>query len=334
MDKKAMLTDAVLKAVGFGAIIWQFVYYIIHMGSLPEEPGIHFAANGEFDVYASKIYGFYPHIITLIALAVDIVVTVVIAKGKLKLGLKVSENGSRLITSSIVVTLDLITLSVVGCFCCWVYAVSRQDQGIMGKYPGIILSIGIFAVLAGVIFQCAVSAVCREKTEDEKDFSPEEKRKRRIRFLLTGSSGNADKELSHRLSRIAGWLTVAVLTGIILFSLERLPSDDIADLHHGQAFFANFGDYYPKWLVFLPYIIAVPIMALCEIISVGANKKGRAALVTLCDRIKLLLAVFSSWWEMILVNEQPIGFVSVILFAVLCITDFIRYHFEKTAEQQ
>ena len=75
-------------------------------------------------------------------------------------------------------------------------------------------------------------------------------------------------------------------------------------------------------------------MALCEIISVGANKKGRAALVTLCDRIKLLLAVFSSWWEMILVNEQPIGFVSVILFAVLCITDFIRYHFEKTAEQQ
>lgn len=329
MDSRSKAIHRILQILLLGGFVWEFVFYLMHWGSLPEEPGIHFAPDGTFDVHASKIYGFYPHLISLVVIVTDLVMTRVVSKEKLELGLRVTEKGKKLILSSIVITLDIVAIGIVLCFCCWVYAVSKQNEVIMDRIPSIILTTALTVAFAGVVFQCIVNTVCKEKTEAEKNLSPEEKRKRKLRFLLTGSADGIDPTKHHSLFRILSWIFVGMIMVISLFCLERLPQGDVADNYHGLAYFANFGDYYAKWLVFMPFILCVPIMLLCEFVSVRANKKGRAALVVLCDRIKLALAVFGSFWELLLLSELPIGAVSVILFALACTRAFVSYSLER-----
>lgn len=325
MDKKALTVHRVIAGLCWLCLVWQLVFYLVHWGSLPEEPGIHFAPDGTFDVCASKVYGFYPHLISLIVLAVHLVVSLVISREKLKLGLKVSEKGKRLFLGSLLMTVDLVVLSVMLCECCWVFAVSTQNENIMGKVPGMILTAGLIIAFAGIVFQCIVCAVFKEKHEAEEELSPAEKRKRRLRFLLTGRTEKADSAMFHRLSRICSWISVAMLTGIILFCLERLPLGDVADEHHGLAWFENVGEYLPKWLVFLPYIAAVPLMAVLEAVDIFTGKSKNQPLMQLCDSLKLILAVFSGWWEMLIISEIAVGMASVSIFAALCLISVIRY---------
>jgi len=325
MSKTAKIIHRILQVLLLGGLVCEFVFFLMHWGSLPEQPGIHFDHDGNFDVYASKIYGFYPHLISLIVIAADIVLTWIVAKEKLKLGLKVNEKGKRLIISSIVITLDIAAIAVVLCFCFWVYAVSKQSPKIMDNGPMIIFECTVHIVLAAVIFQCIVNRMCREKTESVTDLTPGEKRKRNLRFLLTGSAEKPEPGKHHGLIRVASWLIVGMMLAIMSFVIERLPHDDIADNYHGLAYFANFGDYYAKWLVFLPFIVMVPFMALFEFIGIRSMKKGRLHLTVLADRLKMIFAVFGGWWEIILGSEQPISIVSVCIFALLCIMTYISY---------
>ena len=308
MSRKAKIIHRIIAAAGWLCLVWQFAFYLAHWSSLPEEPGIHFGRaqhSAVFDVYASKIYGFYPHLITLVTLAVNLIVTRIIGREKLKLGLKVREKGKRLITESIVITLDITALSTAGFFCCWTAAVSVQDADVM-RYSDLPMYWGITLVFAAVIFQLIAHAVYKERPAEDESLSPEEKRKRRLRFLLTGSSSEPDSGMRHRLSLAVSWIIISGLTAIGLFVLERLPSGDIADEHHGQAWFANVEAYCDKWLVFLPFIIAVPIMLLSEPFSVRAGRRGNKALVKLFDRIRLILALCAGWCEIMLFSEKAI----------------------------
>ena len=325
MGKKALLLHRFLQLLCIGELVWQFVFYLSRWSSLPEQPGIHFAHGGNFDVYASRIYGFYPHLMSLITLTANLLLTWVVRNEKLRLGLKVNERGKRLIIGSIVIVLDLVAAAVELCFCLWVYAVSTQDPAAMDKGPGYVLSAALIITLAGVIFQCIVNAVCREKSPEDESLTPEEKRKRRFRFLLTGNAEKAEPAKHHALFRAASWIIVGIMLMILAFVIERLPKDDIADNYHGLAYFANLGDYYAKWLVFLPFIVMVPFMALFEVIGIVSHKKGKAQLTALADRLKLIFAVFGAWWEIHLGSELPIGIVSVTAFAVLCIGSAVSY---------
>ena len=329
MNRKAAVPHRILQALCLAGFVWQFVFYLAHWSSLPDEPGIHFASDGSFDVYASKIYGFYPHLITLIVIIADLVLTWVVGKEKLKLGLKVSEKGKQLIIGSMVIVLDLVALCIELCFCLWVYAVSTQEPAVMDKAPGYVLIAAGCIALAGVAFQCTVNAVCREKPAEAENISSGEKRMRRLRFLLTGNAERSEPAKHHNLIRIVSWIAVGIITFITAFGLERLPKDDLADKYHGLAYFANFGDYYAKWLVFLPLIIMVPFMALFEFIGIRSKKKDRQQLMILADRLKLIFAVFGSWWELQLISELPIGTVSVSIFAALCIGSFVLHFMEK-----
>ena len=324
MDRKGKAVHWVLLALGWLGLVWEFVFFLLHWSSLPEKPGIHFTPEGEFDVYAEKFYGFYPHLITTVTLVVIFAATEVIRREKLKLGLKISEKGKRLFLSSLVITLDIAALMITVIGCLWVYAVSVQEPSVMDTPPSVVLQTGIYVLFAGVMFQLAVNWKYKEKPQ-EADLSDEEKRRRRLRFLLTGSTGNLNSGVFHRLSRYVSWIIVVMLTGIFLFCLERLPKDDIADEHHGKAWFENLGGYYDKWLVFLPFIVSVPIMLILELLSVRAVKKGNAGPALLFDRLKLLLAVFSGWWMLMLNSELSVGAVSVILYAALTAGCIISY---------
>ena len=178
MDKKALIIHRVLVGLCLFCFVWEFVFYLANWSSLPEEPGIHFGPDGTFDVYASKIFGFYPHVISLIVLAVHFFVSFVISREKLQLGVNITEKGKRMFLGSLMITVDLVVLSVLLCFCCWVFAVSAQNENIMGLTPNIIFSAGLMIAFCAVIFQCIVCAVYSEKPETEEEFSPAEKRKR------------------------------------------------------------------------------------------------------------------------------------------------------------
>ncbi len=330
MNKKARVIHRILFCIGWLMLVWQLVFFLAHWSSLPDEAGIHFAPDGSFDVYASGVYGFYPHIISLIILSVDTAAAFVVGREKLKLGLKVSERGKEIIISSIVITLDIVANATTLILCFWTYAVSTQDDSfIMHEPPTIVLRFLLLVVLAAVFFQCIANARYKERPEQGENLTESEKRKRRLMFLLTGSSKNSDSGISHRLSRYVGWLIVVIITGICLFLLERLPINDLADEHHGKAWFENLGGYYDKWLVFLPVIIAVPFMAVCEAVSVRACRKGNDALMRLCDRMKLLLALFTGYWMLENIYEIAIGPVSLIVFAVLTAFIILCYVLEK-----
>lgn len=327
MSKQAKITHYTLLAICFGCFAWQFIYYLMHWGSLPDEPGIHFSPSGTFDVHASKIYGFYPHLLSSLALTVDLVFTWIVRKEKLKLGLKVNQKGKSLIIASIVVTFDIVTVSILLCFCGWVYAVSNQNEAIMGSYPRHVLLPATAITLAGIFFQCIVNAVFKEKAEADSvaELSDKEKKKRKLLFLLTGSADGFDLTKHRTLIRIVSWIFIGMITLITAFCLDRLPANDLADNYHGLAYFANFGEYYPKWLVFIPGIVMVPFMVMFEIIGMRAVKKNKPRLSALADMLKLTFAVFGSWWELLLSSESAIRSVSVTAFTLICASAFVKY---------
>ena len=328
MSRPARITHRALQILCVSMFVWQIVFYLAHWSSLPEEPGIHFAPADTFDVYASKIYGFYPHIITLVVLVLDFVLTWVVGKEKLKLGLKITERGKGLFLASLVITLDITALFISGCFCCWVYAVSKQEAS-YNKAAISLIAILLTVLPAAVIFQCIVNAVCKEKTDRDAECPPEDKKKRILRFLLTGSAEKREPGSHRGLIRATSWVIVGMMTVIMLFILERLPKDDLADEYHGLAYFANFGGYYAKWLVMLPLILAVALMAVCEVTGNIAKKRGSLPLTVMCDRFKLILAVFSAYWEIQLGSELPIGAASVMIFALLCLWAVVSFFISR-----
>ena len=50
MNKKAKVIHFCVMGVGWLLFAWQIVYFLLHLGDLPDECGIHFTPNGEFDV--------------------------------------------------------------------------------------------------------------------------------------------------------------------------------------------------------------------------------------------------------------------------------------------
>ncbi|MBR6873807.1 MAG: hypothetical protein IKN17_09915 [Ruminococcus sp.] len=325
MNKPVRTVHRILQALCLLCLAGSMVFYLTRWGSLPEQPGIHFAPDGSFDVYASKVYGFYPHLIMLITIVINIVVTWLVGKEKLKLGLKVDDRGKNIILSSIVIVLDIVALLVCGCFAVWSYSVSVQEPLSM-KLMSMLLYAAFGAAIAGGIFQCVVNARHRLRPETEEDLSPGERKKQRLRFILTGRSSRTDPALFHGLSRAVSWLAAGIMLFMTAFVLERLPSGDVADEYHGLAYFANLDGYYAKWLVFLPLIAAVPFMALFEVMGIRAKKKGTVPAMLLADRLKLIFAGFGCWWELVLIHEREIGVVSVGLFLVLCAGAAVLYY--------
>ncbi|MBR1862775.1 MAG: hypothetical protein IJ806_01635 [Ruminococcus sp.] len=128
MSKHVMIINRIMAALCFSALGVSLVFFIIKWGSLPAEPGIHFdLKTGEFDVYAAKVLGFYPHVIG--ALLLGAIVLVQRAAAKKSLGLRVNEEGDKIIRTELCLTLDLIMVYIT-LFCLnWSFAVSLQRGG-------------------------------------------------------------------------------------------------------------------------------------------------------------------------------------------------------------
>ena len=330
MNRRSVLIHRFIQALCILGLIGSIGFYLSKWSTLPAEPGIHFDASGNFDVHASKIYGFYPHLITLISLIGNIIASEIIIRDKLKLGLRVTETGRKIIICSLVYGLDIIHLLITVYFMMWSYSVSQQSSFPVARGSLLLIFFNMVPLVA--LFQIIVYNIFKIRTK--KKYTKKEKLIRMVRFIITGDPDNSEEGKHHVLFRVISWLTVAMILFIVAFTLERLPSNDLADNYHGLAYFKNADAYLPKWLVFLPYIITVPFMVLFEIAGIRSEKKKSLHAMVLADRLKLIFAVWGSWWEMVLDTEEKISKESVIIFLVLCTVSVVRYFLSKRLDSK
>ncbi len=94
--------------------------------SLPDDIGVHFNSDGNFDVF-DKQHIFYPYIVTIAAIAVCETFELITRKLK-KMGLAVNETGNNALRTATILILDLLMLLFSGFFSgIWVDCVLTQQ---------------------------------------------------------------------------------------------------------------------------------------------------------------------------------------------------------------
>ncbi len=301
MNKKMILIHRTLFSICVIPLVISLVFYLIRWHTLPDEIGIHFDPDGNFDVVSSKIYGFYPHVIGGLILAGMAVANHFIQVKST--GLKITEKGEKLFKAVLILTLDCFTFMWSSYFSFWSYSVATQsplNTHLYGKIESVIMVL----LLIGVGIQ---NYICiKYKTETK----------------------YVDSNLMHRLCRLIPWLLTAGGIWMIVESWNRHPADEelyFNPEYHGLAYFENFNAFWDKRLLLIPQILIIALLVTFEIISTKATKANNDILVSLTDKFKLICGVFFFWWNLLLDTESSIGVVSVCLFGVLCIVSIVIY---------
>ena len=292
MNRICVWIHRALIAVSALLLLGSLVFYLSRWSSLPVEAGIHFGPDGNFDVYESRFYGFYPHLIGGLIVGGLTFSGLVIRKKHT--GLRIRPEGERLFKTELLFTLDAIALLISCFFTYWSRCVALQVPMQLGMIRTL-LSLIFLCAAAGIILQVITCLLHREKTAPSKN-----------------------PGLRHRLCRLIAWLFTAASWGVLAVSLERLPSAPEAhESMPGSFYLANFNTYADKWVLLAVYGAGLLLMILCEALTVRAGKRRDTTLVTLLDRCKAILGTGFFWWTLLLISESPIGPVSVILFTAL-----------------
>lgn len=303
MNRKVIAVHRILFYSNVLLIVTGLVYFLMKWGSLPAEIGMHFGPDGKFDVYESKVYGFYPHIVCGIIVGGIGAVQALIKKKKS--GFRLTEKGERLFKAELLLTLDVVLFIFGGAAVLWSVAVAEQhdfNTGIFQKITKVVIII----VAAGIAVQNFTCIKYRERTEKKVNIKQRHSISRLIALML--NAGNL----------------------LILFILwNRFPGDEekyYDPEYAGLAYFANFDAYLDKRLLFIPIAVISVLIVIYEIVSSKAVKAGNNALALLIDRLEVICGVFFFWWSFVcLETENSIGIASVSIFTALCIISFVLY---------
>ena len=127
--------------------------FLIALTRLPETIGVHFDPNGLFDVYDSKFYGFYPHVINVLVLAFTALFDYALWKVKLSRKPTLSEDRENKIRQAVQLWLDWGRLLMVAFFCYWNVLVITQTP-LLTAVPVTIMYLmmaGMVVLIAAVI---------------------------------------------------------------------------------------------------------------------------------------------------------------------------------------
>ena len=306
MNKKVLILHRILFWANVLMLAATLVYYLIRWGSLGENIGIHFGPDGSFDVIASKVYGFYPHLIGgLIIGGIAAADHFIIKKD---MGLRISEKGERLLRAEAALSLDVFLSLWCVYFAAWSWSVSTQRPMVKAVLP-------IITVLGNVLLFGLTAQVVTW-----------------IKFREKGAKKSEDTGAAHRMCRLVAWIMTAGSIGFMLEAWDRLPGDEklyFDPAYDGLAYIANFGEYMDKRLLVIPHALCIVLLAIFEIVGRRAEKAEKRQLMSLFDKLKLLCGLFFFWWELNLWTEQPIGIVSVGIFTVLCAAALAVYIVKK-----
>lgn len=138
-----------LTVISWGIFILSLIRIAVVWNSLPDNIGIHFADNGEFDVIGSKNYAAYPYLVSIVALV--FFETSSLLSKKIKMGLKISEKGNIKIRTALRMLLDIFKLGVSFFFSgVWADCVIRQHP-LNTNIPAAIMLIMFFLFFVFVI---------------------------------------------------------------------------------------------------------------------------------------------------------------------------------------
>lgn len=149
MGRKNKTIHIALTVISWGIFVSSLIWIAVVWNSLPDEIGVHFASNGEFDVIDSKSYAAYPYIISLAAL-VFCEISVLLSR-KIKMGMKMSEKGDIKIRTAFIMLLDILKLGLSFFFSgVWADCVIRQ-RPLNTNIPMAVMLIMFFMFLVFVI---------------------------------------------------------------------------------------------------------------------------------------------------------------------------------------
>ncbi len=286
------------------------VFYLIKWHELPSEIGIHFGPDGNFDVTASKVYGFYPHfIVGIITCGLAFADHVILTKHS---GLQINETGEMQFKSGLLLTLDFFALMWSISFSLWSYAVSLQ-QPLNTGLIGCILSILSVPMLLGIIMLMIIVHKHKRKNADP-----------------------APAGRMRRLCRLTAWLLTGSGICMLIACWGRYPSDPekfLDPAYRGSAYFANVNTYLDKHILLIPHATVIILLILIELFSAKAIKADRRPLLLLMDKLKLFCGMFFFWWNLMLESEKRIGIISVGLYVSICTALFVTYALQRSKRE-
>lgn len=309
MNRKFLILHRILFFLSIIILTASLVFYLTKWNSFPEEIGIHFAGNGQYDVIASRFYGFYPHIVGGILIAGFAFADFLIRRKNT--GMNISETGEQHFKTELCLTLDCLSVLLSLFFANWSRCVSLQIP-LNIKFMRNLGLVMMTAVTAGMISEVITCRKHRIQQEHAKN-----------------------SKAAHSVCRLIAWLLTFGSAGILSVAWERFPGDEELYFnpdYYGLAYFSNLDAFLDKRFLLIPHILIFILLTVLEILSAKAVKSNKNALVSLTDKLKLTGSVFFFWWNLMLMSEMRIGIFSVSLFVCLCVLFFIIYLKRKKSE--
>ena len=106
-----------LRYAAWGLAGLSLAWFLIALLWLKSPIGVHFDSDGNFDVFDSKLYGFYPHLINLLCIGITALADFL--TGKINPGLKVTPQGETAARTAIWLSIGFGRFGVVLMFCYW-----------------------------------------------------------------------------------------------------------------------------------------------------------------------------------------------------------------------
>ena len=193
---------------------------------------MHFAPDGQFDVTASRFYGFYPHVVGgILTAALGFSASLIQKK---ETGLQISSQGEAHFKTELCLTLDCLSVLLSVFFANWSRCVSFQiplNVKFMGNLELVMFAVITFGIVSEVI-------TCK---------------KHKIQQESAKNSGTM-----HRLCRLIPWLLTVSEALLLAVIWERLPHQEEFYQnpdYYGLAYFANFDAFLDKRFLLIPIFL-------------------------------------------------------------------------------
>lgn len=118
---------AAVNILSFGMLFVYFVYMLSVYRDFPEQIGIHYGDDNEFDIYASKWQAFFPFMAGFVLVGIFTLAQIVAKKIK-RIGKKLSEKDDRFIRMTFIAALDTMKLFWAVFYTIWAHCVIHQTR--------------------------------------------------------------------------------------------------------------------------------------------------------------------------------------------------------------
>jgi hypothetical protein len=153
MNEKALKRlHTAVNILSFGMLGVYLVYMLIVYKGFPEQIGMHYGDDNEFDVYASRAYAFFPFIAGFGLAIVFTVVSFAVNKAK-RISKKLSDEDDIFVRKAVLMVFDAMKLFWAVFYTIWAHCVIHQTRMFTFGIP-----IRIFQVLPVFLIGAAVLA--------------------------------------------------------------------------------------------------------------------------------------------------------------------------------